>query len=267
MEQTNYHETPILFSSPMVQAIMDGVKTMTRRLITKYNSRCGTLLTSDGQGWHSFNWDDVVIDGKNSNYNYLKVAVPADGTRHRIFCKYHPADTFTDDETATLLWVREGFQIIPPNMIFYKADVENKAKTGWKPSIHMPKEAARLYLPVTGVKAERLHDISETDCLKEGVRKVTKDDIVFKYCIFDDGDKSTTAWQDMPYTAKECFFKYWIKLHGKESYLANPWLWAPEFTVLSRTGRPESFPEKPEKYSTKTTKNIPNDIPKSSTIN
>lgn len=94
-------EIPILFSTPMVQAIIGGRKTMTRRILTKNNSKRSTLLTGDGQGWHSFDFNDAVVDGKNSDYWYMKVAVPEDGTRHRIFSKYQVGD---------LLWVRETFQ-------------------------------------------------------------------------------------------------------------------------------------------------------------
>lgn len=211
-------EIPILFSTPMVRAIIGGRKTMTRRILTKNNSKCGTLLTGDGQGWRSFDFNDVVVDGKTGDQQYLKVAVPEDGTRHRIFSKW-----FVDD----VLWVREtwaefyggssNYKVVP----IYKAK-ENAEWIKWKPSIHMKKDYARIWLKVTGIKVERLQDISEEDAKAEGV-------------ILEQPTPQHHYHAAKSY--REEFMNLWSKINGAESWNENPFVWAIEFEVLSTTGK------------------------------
>jgi hypothetical protein len=102
----------------------------------------------------------------------------------------------------------------------------------WKPSIHMPKDVCRIWLEVTNVRAERLHDITEEDARAEGIREFTKDDKLCKYGLPD------WNWQDMFRTAKQSFMQLWCMINGFESWNENPWVWVIEFKVLSTTGKP-----------------------------
>lgn len=252
-------ETPILMSTPMIQAIIGGRKTMTRRILTKNNSKCGTLLTGDGQGWHSFDFNDVVIDGKKSDYWYLKVAVPEDDTRHRIFCKR---------EVGDVLLVRESFRVSSwypddgeicfsfltdddyetPCICFDDAEVFNRYwvqscddlyKAGYapsneerfedyknsdlrvRPSIFMPKEAARIWLEITNIRVERVKEISRVDAAKEGVC-FPKGSVLPKWC----------HRHRFP---EENFLSLWETING--NHKLNEWVWVIEFKVLSLNGR------------------------------
>ncbi len=132
-------ERPILFSAPMVRAILDGSKTQTRR----------------------------VVKGDALGILNLEIRPPSDP----IFvekCLYgKPGDR---------LWVRETFN---PDWAghgpIYKADGGSAIEAGysreprWKPSIHMPRKLSRITLEITGVRVERLKDISEYDSLAEGI--------------------------------------------------------------------------------------------------
>jgi hypothetical protein len=116
----------------------------------------------------------------------------------------------------------------------YRADQweGDKAPEGmkWKPAIHMPRWASRLTLEIVAVRVERLQDITEEDALAEGVRRVTKDNEVFKYCVYDLGDDmSSTPWAVMRSTAVGAYAELWESIHGAGSWQLNPWVWVLEF--------------------------------------
>jgi hypothetical protein len=190
-------EIPILFSTPMVQAILAGRKTMTRRLAGDYVDEyaIAEMIT-----------DAVVADPDAVDIveKQLKgVCVNFDDGEWIIKSRWQPGD---------LLWVREA----------------------WKPSIHMPKNAARIWLEVTDVKVERLHDISEEDAKAEGVGAGFQMNAGWPdYLHIQNGVCSVT--QD---TASVSFGTLWEFINGKESWEANPWVWVVSFKVLSTTGKP-----------------------------
>lgn len=139
---------PILFSAEMVRAIQDLRKTQTRRVIKDKD------IT---------NWFDIDVDGKPIAYIDQETGDSYPPT-HRA--KYQPGD---------ILWVREtwGVPISLAGDIIYKADfVDRKAPLAdgekWRPSIFMPRAAARIFLLVKAVKGERLQDITDADILAEG---------------------------------------------------------------------------------------------------
>lgn len=184
---------PILFNTEMVRAILDGRKTVTRRLV-KFLSRKNP------------NWTGYVKDGlmlyNGRNEPCIKKA------------PYHPGD---------ILYVRESYSELSFGYV-YKADGENIDHLGnvikWHPSIHMPKEAARIWLKVTDVRVERLQDMWASDVSKEGL-------------LFN---KPTTVDEMLL-----AFAKLWnstIKKSDIDSYgwNANPWVWVIEF---ERCEKPE----------------------------
>ena len=184
-------EKPIIFSTPMVKAILDGRKTMTRRIVK---------FPKDFTGEKVF--DNAPYGLKYSN---------SPETLQRLNCPY--------GVMGDRLWVREAFQRVPPNLIFYKADAENKAKTGWKPSIHMPKKAHRICLEIVNVRVEQLQNISESDSTREGVISTVE---------LMENDSDYTGFY-----AIEHFQELWESIYGKESWHRNPWVWVIEFKRIS----------------------------------
>lgn len=148
---------PILFSMPMVREILDGRKTMTRRLVKPQP----TLETPEDPSNHSWiHWGGYVWKADKS--------VP----HCELKCEpFKPGD---------ILWVRETWAIvsdmadIDPELgyldnFLYKADDWGKSEQPkWRPSIHMPREAARIFLRVTDVRMERLQDMTPEDCVHDG---------------------------------------------------------------------------------------------------
>lgn len=211
---------PILFSTEMVQAILEGRKTQTRR--TK-----GLKVVNDNPDSYLFN--SFSIDNKNATFKRLE------GMWQGVDVPY---------KTGDVLWVRETFfrtkyhEHAPlfknKGKYVYKATDDFIGCHKWKPSIHMPKEACRLFLKVTNVRVERLKEISENDAIAEGVDK--KGELYYDYY-----SEIPQVGRDFYYkieTAKISFMGLWCKINGVDSWRSNPWVWVIEF---ERIEKPENF--------------------------
>lgn len=159
---------PILFNTDMVQAIIEGRKTMTRR----YKGL--KEINADPSDWQ-FEWADFILD---KPWRFTKISSVTDKTlKDQSF--YQAAIKCPYGKAGDVLWVRETFtpsNATIGNKFFYKAD-DNGALdlTGsWKPSIFMPKEACRLFLKITSIRVETLHKITNEDALAEGIKKIHK---------------------------------------------------------------------------------------------
>lgn len=138
----------------------------------------------------------------------------------------------TYGQPGDVLWVREtslyddDAGIYKYAADFSKSDVEY-LKGSWKPSIHMPKEAARIWLEVVSVKVERLHDISEQDAIAEGIEPVAEGwKNYYKASKF-----GTNFCWPTPYHS---FQSLWETINGLESWELNPWVWVVEFKRIER---------------------------------
>lgn len=201
-------ERPILFSAEMVRAILDGRKTMTRRVVKpqpkdhhwKYNNSYHLehkLLASKDILWAKF-WHTITENPERDGIQWSK---------------------FPYGQVGDLLWVRETFWLDDgDDQPFYKAtEPSPQIFTKWKPSIFMPRWASRITLEITNVKAERLQDITEDAANKEGV--------------YIDG----TSSNGHIFTAREHFEGLWDFINGKKyPWLANPWVWVIEFQKVER---------------------------------
>ena len=213
---------PILFNTEMVRAILDGRKTVTRRIIKPQP----VYSPNDGFHWKGAAYGtDLPSTVKGAAYNF-RCAFP-----------YQPGD---------ILYVRETWcSRYDGEKYFYLADKCTKreekklldyGEVKWRPSIHMPKEAARIFLKVKDVRVERLQDITEKQAESEGLK--------FKamYCPKDDTFvEIQNPSIDSGATYKNGFAKIWnstIKKSDMEKYgwNANPWVWVIEF---ERCEKPE----------------------------
>jgi hypothetical protein len=139
-----------------------------------------------------------------------------------------------------LLWVRETFAYATDfgydtDYVFYRASYANGGiyddVKRWKPSIHMPRWASRIQLRITDMRVERVQEITEEDAKAEGIRAVTKDGELFKYCVYDMGDHSSIPWADMPRDAITAFFTLWNTINAARGFGwdSNPWVWVVSF--------------------------------------
>ena len=190
---TDMKMNPILFSTIMVQAILEGRKTQTRRV-------CKPLC--------------VEQTGKD-----FESRVDYDRLENVLKAGYVPAYTVGD-----ILWVRETWQDICacPLQYAYRADGESVELSGlWKPSIFMPKVAARIFLKVIDVRVERLQSITYGDCCAEGVFN-NEDMINASY-----GQEATEKWRNL-----------WNSINEKRGYGwdTNPFVWVYEFERIDTNG-------------------------------
>lgn len=194
-------ERPILFSAPMVRAILEDRKTQTRRIMKPQPQ----LITGSGKRVYADSdfkksWQDIPGTGEGSGYPDCPHGEPG----HR-------------------LWVRESFFWDGPR-IAYRADHEGYAPkdTPWKPSIYMPRAASRILLEITDVRAERLAGISEADAIAEGVEK------------WPDGNYKAYGKHAGKYSnARDSFFSLWQDINGTESLQQNPFVWAINFKRIN----------------------------------
>lgn len=207
-------ETPIIFSTPMVQSILEGRKKMTRRVVK------GISPDSKYLPEHKLH-DATFLEPQEFE------KPDAEKMASVINCPYgKPGD---------LLWVRETFKVdevdhnLNPVSFYYLADNEESRRTGikFKPSIHMPKAAARIWLRITDVRIERLHEINDEDAIMEGI-------------FFHEGLQgySTDVHGSNFHCSKpiNSFCKLWVSINGPESWDSNPWVWVVSFKVISKTG-------------------------------
>ncbi|HBN9749073.1 TPA: hypothetical protein L3923_003537 [Pseudomonas aeruginosa] len=216
-------ERPILFSGPMVRAILEGRKTVTRRVVKPQPDFLGSMVDP------------------NTPFKTLDAGLHA-----RITCPYgEPGDrlwvreTWTDvnmcgapalayraDEDIRDLMEEPGFlddrgafnyddpRVKPYPFACWYAELD---QARWRPSIHMPRWASRILLEITAVRIERLQDISEKQALAEGVEL----------------EGEGVCWAGAAGTASdspvESFRLLWELINGAGSWNANPWVWVVEF--------------------------------------
>jgi hypothetical protein len=190
-------ERPILFSGPMVRAILAGRKTMTRRVVKPqpyllYRPETYKVVVDEygqarwmdeeGHSEHTRGWDNPA---------YLECPYGMPGDR---------------------LWVRETWRFGGCGDKQYRADGEVPLRCKWKPSIFMPRWASRITLEITGVCVDRLQDISVNDAREEGI-----------------SEKECPNWH-----AVTDFAALWESINGRESWDANPWVWVVEFRKVQK---------------------------------
>lgn len=206
----------------MVQAILEGRKTQTRRAIKPQpiHDISQYHLNNAGNLW-------VSRSAKNADGGYYLWSAK---------CPY--------GQVGDVLWVRETWQLFTPygpeDYYFgYKAspgEIGNEASSKydyaspdvWKPSIHMPYEAARIFLRITDIRVERLQDISEDDAIAEGVERVA-DYGTTGYKLYTEPD---AAYSDID--AKWSFESLWQSINGADSWDANPWVWVVTFERIPK---------------------------------
>jgi hypothetical protein len=192
MITTETKERPILFSGPMVGAIREGRKTQTRRIVK-----------------------DLIFDPDHD----LPCMIAEDGPLAFPERFYDGTIKCPHGQPGDCLWVREAWApLVVGNErdFIYRADThagleKRDGDQKWKPSIHMPRIACRLMLEITGIRVERLNEISRGDAMGEG-------------CPFQNIQDANDprAW----------FKALWSQINGPESWTANPWVWVVEFKVL-----------------------------------
>lgn len=207
-------EKPILFSAPMVRALLAGTKTQTRRTIKPQPANGCSCV----EPHPDFSNEWVAYQGGEPQHSFtLRIAA------------------------GDLLWVREAHAMLPKNAYalpkamnpddadmaaYYREGFDRSGKIVWRPSIHMPRWASRITLRVTAVKVERLQDIREDDAWAEGCRRGEANDGGGFFPAEEPHPKGgMVGWDD----AREWFADLWTSINGADSWAANPFVAAYSF--------------------------------------
>lgn len=212
-------ERGILFSAPMVRAIVADEKSQTRRAIVGRGAHKGSTFADVRQ------WSRIEADGTWIGWcEGFSTQEKADEATRRIYkgggvtCPY--------GVVGDRLWVRETWRPAAaaanvPLPVLYRADDDDDTTSSWKPSIFMPRGASRITLDITDVRVQRLQDITAEDAMAEGV--------YFDGHWFRGGTHpikgSDQCWPD----AVRAYQAIWETINGKGSWALNPWVWALTF--------------------------------------
>lgn len=185
-------ERPILFSAPMVRALLNGTKTQTRRVVKRFEVRAG-----------------MPEPEMQSLLRCCPYGAPGD----RLWVR----ETFAKIDGQTQPWIETDYRATYTHGDRLGDSLGIKKR--WTPAIHMPRAASRITLDVTGVRVERLQDIGEADARAEGSPCV--DEVSGREVLFPDASKCGTF--------KLGFRVVWEAINGPGSWDANPWVWCIEF--------------------------------------
>lgn len=226
-------DRPILFSAPMVRAILDGRKTQTRRVLKEQPPEDMGLV-------------GVYAPGLTAVFGYI-----APTNDFKVPLRYKPGDR---------LWVREAHALLPLtayrgsigtgtiaqtehptdgySAAVYREGFDRSGRPLWRPSIHMPRWASRITLIVTDVRVERLQDISEEDAEAEGIERLKSgrgyyDPTMSKAMV------RASCWHRK---AEHAFEVLWDSINGMPrkpggpdiSWKANPWVVAISFKPITK---------------------------------
>jgi len=217
----------ILFSAPMVRAILEGRKTVTRRVVKPYRKQ---PIVNLAIAEPTLGFSGLHNDPDSWGYESLDDGAPASLSAWLELCPY--------GQRGDRLWVRESHRLVDctctetcrvPGHVWYEADSSgygNASLNKLRPSIHMPRWASRIMLEVTAVRVERLSDISEDDARAEGVRQMS--DGSGCWVSSEGPGRLVTPWL----TAHAAFCDLWESINGAGSWDANPWVWVVEFKRL-----------------------------------
>lgn len=210
-------ERPILFSTPMIKAILENRKTQTRRTVKhKYSVLLNDPYYATGK---------VLTDLPKQPGAFMEYRYEGQPDEYASFLVPCPFGKIGDH-----LWVRETF--LPRasgKAALYKADYDECEAAGlagmysdkgcWKPSIFMPRELSRITLEITKIRVEKLHEIKPQDALNEGIEYERHG-----YGLGDPCDeiRMIQSYQDL-----------WESINGKGSWDLNPWVWVIEFRRVS----------------------------------
>ena len=217
---------PILFSAPMVQAIMDGRKTQTRRVLKPQPEFKPPFWRWDGAGWPD-KQSPMLVPG-HSMYNGCPYGVPGDRLwvreEHYRYGHWQAVDSV---RTRT---GRQKWAFVPDtSTVRFDAPAEfrkgrhhkDPATSAWHKRLarFMPRSLARIELEVTGLRVEFLQHISEEDAQAEGIPLTTAEH-TFRKCFRDSAERSAERIKR--------FRELWVSINGQESWYRDPWVWVIE---------------------------------------
>lgn len=223
-------ELPILMNGPMVRAVLEGRKTVTRRICRDQpHVSAGTdgVAWPDGKGTDTITWGGApgcYLD--RSPYHVGDLL----WVRETFLREPHPSDLGMTREMIPHIW---DMACAAAGTIHFRADESHDWVADgrrWTPSIHMPRWASRITLEVIGVRVELLQSISDEQCIAEGIERDQTYPTLWRRGRLE-GDQNTVNVTGFP---KLAFRSIWEAINGPANWKANPWVWVVEFKRIEQ---------------------------------
>ncbi len=231
LTDTKIKEIPMLFSTPMVQALLNGTKTETRRLF-KIN---GQPITSDKEEIIELRDNELKEDG---TVNYLSTG----GLSGPYKCPWR---------IGNILWVKETHCFLDEKDCegrktrdYYRTEHHEsnnewfKENYKWTPSLFMRRHTARIFLRIESIGIERLRDITEEEAMAEGILK--EEQVVGDLPGYKNYHKvkgKSDSMGDWYYNPIDSYKSLWESINGAGSWGANPWVWVVKFKKIDKYGK------------------------------
>ena len=225
-------ERPILFSAPMVCAILEDRKTNTRRIIDRLRGhrKISDFGKSNTEGY-DFHFRDSMGVWNDLRESELLELCPYGKVGDRLWVREtwcHAADDYDrfkyntegNLDSSCCHFRADGYEVMHIDREETKAGLP---RSPWCPSIHMPRWASRITLEITGVRVEKLNEISEQDAIAEGIFKYTGDLGLYGH------DPKGTPGPLVGGSAVEAFALLWESINGNGAWNKNPWVWVVKF--------------------------------------
>jgi hypothetical protein len=218
-------ERGMLFSKPMVLALLDGSKTQTRRIVKPQPIWLPEVRGAELIG--PFMWPRGALGQQcGEPITKLPYGMPGD----RLWVRETWQGPILECDEHFDQWLESPDMFKKPGFCVYRATdtldaIDDDGKElGWRPSIHMPRWASRILLEITGLRAERLQDISEADAKAEGCEQYDVSGLT----------EAELSLLDAPLMERDNLYRngyalLWESLAGPGSWDANPWCWVVEF--------------------------------------
>lgn len=229
-------ERPILMAGAMVRAVLAGTKTVTRRLVklpdgVEFDGRCNP----DGRG----GWTAVRASTQSEPTGTRMIECHVGQLGDRLYVREtwaemspgrkmtriaYRADMIAQNPTTRLTRDLVPWALDDSGHVGYSVD-------RWRPSIHMPRRAARLFLDVVSVRVEQLQDITEEDAMAEGIQRFDgkRNEVRFGSCDLSERDRCRD-WNHLPRSPTAAFIALWDSLATESTrWCKNPWIWRVEF--------------------------------------
>lgn len=219
-------ERGMIFNGEMVRAILNGQKTQTRRVMKPQPDPCPA--PRGGHWWPSnvfktmLHVEEEMQNGKGGWGGLVGDACPFGDVGDRIWVRETWAEAGASAPDLKLY--RANY---PAHVPTHYENVPPAEDVRWTPSIHMPRWASRITLEITGVRVERLNDISEEDARAEG--------IIDGGCL-NCGEPEPCNCSNPAPDATDAFAYLWQSIYGQENWNANPWVWVIEFKRIDGDG-------------------------------
>ncbi|WP_108943527.1 hypothetical protein [Morganella morganii] len=254
-------ERGTIFNSEMVRAILDGRKTQTRRIMKPQPTPCNYVdergKARGGHQWPSNIFRTMLhVEGELQNGDggwkglvggacpfgdigdrlWVRETFALLGNEDGVCVDWNDRIVYDEEEAARIYRASceqkdgdYGLWSIPDDADWKPHTDNHKYDGTWRPSIHMPRWASRILLEITGVRVERLQDISGEDAVAEGV-------VTGSYG--NEGNWMNGFYApggNQPHqTAKSAYSELWCSIYGADAWYKNPWVWVIEFTQIQR---------------------------------